>query len=143
MEQCRHIELEQLTHGCQPLVEELFDALRDDKRAKIMRSSSVTVASSKLLHHLLPDLFPPIDRNFTASALDRFDDENKLPGNWDTFETFWHILAFFRKVVCAKTSGAIRERWMNNDARYPMNTSIPKIVDNALIAYSNALYPEG
>ena len=108
-----------------------------------MRSSSVTVASSKLLHHLLPDLFPPIDRNFTASALDRFDDENKLPGNWDTFETFWRILAFFRKVVCAKTSGAIRERWMNNDARYPMNTSIPKIVDNALIAYSNALYPEG
>jgi len=94
------------------------------------------------LHHLLPDLFPPIDRNYTQSALECFDDENKLPSKWDTFETFWHILVFFRKVVYAETSKHIRERWLSNDEKYPMNTSIPKVIDNALIAYSNSLYPD-
>lgn len=142
LERCRHIELEHLTHEYQPLVEELFEALSDDRQAKIMRSSSITVGSSKLLHHLLPDLFPPIDREFTKSALELFDDENKLPNEWDTFKTFWHILAFFRKVVCAKTSKRIRERWLNDGQKHPMNTSIPKVIDNAFIAYRNSLYPE-
>lgn len=143
LEKCRFFELDTMTHKHQSLVEELFEVLGDDQQAKIMRSNSVIVGSSKLLHHLLPDLFPPIDREFTKSALVRFDDDNNLRDNegmWDTFETFWHILTFFRKTVCAKISKHIRERWLNNDRKYPMNTSVTKVLDNALIAYSNSLW---
>lgn len=142
LEKCRSIRLEDLTHAKQPLLERLFEALDDPDQAKVMASGPSVIGGSKLLHHLLPDLIPPMDREYTEGSLNWFDDENKLEGALDSFNGIWHVLMFFRKVALEVGSERIRKQWLD-DTKYPMNTSIPKIIDNALIAYSWTLWPNG
>lgn len=142
LEKCRSIRLEELTHAKQPLIEQLFEALDNPAQAKVMASGPSVVGGSKLLHHLLPDLIPPMDRQYTEYSLNWFDDGNRLEGTLDSFDGIWHVLVFFRKVALEVGIDHIHKRWLDS-LKYPMNTSIPKVIDNALIAYNWCLWPNG
>ena len=143
LERCRSIDLEHLTDQHRPLLQEIFTVLADPARSKIMASGAFVVGSSKLLHHLMPDLIPPIDNEYTYDGLLAYlDDENRVTEPLESFDAVWHILACFRKVVQGVTAGHIRTRWLANEEVHPMNTSIPKAIDNALISYSWRLWPE-
>ena len=95
----------------------IFDSL------KIMKSDSKLVGNSKVLHHLLPDLIVPIDRTHTL----RFFFNNS---NINTLEAdlFLELFDHFQRI-----SKAIK---FENYELNGFNTSIPKIIDNAIMGYA-------
>ena len=140
LESCRTKQIETLVPNDRALVEELFWVMRDSGPADIMVSHPSTVASSKLLHHLLPDLIPPIDRNYTEYALKHFQDGHRLKGSLEEFDNVWKILGFFNATADAVGAERIRNQWIGGQGeKFLMNTSVPKVIDNALVAYANQL----
>jgi hypothetical protein len=92
--------------------------------ARLSATATQVVAGTKTLHHLLPDLIPPVDREYTI----RFFHEHKLMNMGDE--------AAFKEVYPALVDIASRagDNLKVND-RSPMNTSPTKILDNAIIGY--------
>lgn len=97
----------------------------------VMDSDSRLVGNSKVLHHLLPDLVPPIDRKnilegFLGLPLNNLNESKTNMSD---------ILRIFRDVVEIFKDIHDRIDWT---FRYdgPMNTSKPKLIDNAIIGYN-------
>jgi hypothetical protein len=92
--------------------------------ARLSGSATQVVAGTKALHHLLPDLIPPVDREYTI----RFFHENKMMNMGDE--------AAFKEVYPAlvEIAGRAGDNLKVNN-RSPMNTSPTKILDNAIIGY--------
>jgi hypothetical protein len=83
------------------------------------------VANSKALHHLLPDLMPPIDRAYTL----RFFFNNTTLSQGDE-AAFREIYPHFHEVAVA-CQGHI-DRQVGSG---PWNTSQTKVVDNAIVGF--------
>lgn len=82
------------------------------------------VANSKALHHLLPDLVPPMDREYTFQF---FYGRNML--SVDEATAFGEMFSRLIRVACNQQStiGALLDRsW---------NTSAAKVIDNAIVGY--------
>jgi len=92
--------------------------------ARLSASGTQIVAGTKALHHLLPNLIPPVDRTYTI----RFFHENTLMprGDEDAFREVYPALA----EIASRVGDCLS---VNN--RSPMNTSRTKIIDNAIIGY--------
>jgi hypothetical protein len=82
------------------------------------------VAGSKALHHLLPDLVPPIDRQYTI----RFFYHHKTLCRGDE-STFTEIYPHFHHIAVA-CKDKIETRMGRS-----MHTSITKVLDNAIVGY--------
>lgn len=131
----RHFEgwkLEMIDAGAREPLAKLWSLLARD--CKIMASESIIVGSSKLLHHLLPDVFPPIDRSYTLDLLGRLDSSEpyRLAAAQvmkPDFEAFLRAMLFFGATA----------RQVPKIGSYlgkgPMSGSVPKVIDNALIAW--------
>ena len=120
---------------------EIFDDIKDVFLGlRISISNTILVANAKTLAHILPDLFPPLDRNFivrffTQDESEFFKGDGKyrtiqIPsGNERQFEMF--------KDLCNK----IKELFGRCDKKLfcvngvGFNTSYPKIMDNLIVAY--------
>jgi len=100
------------------------DIWRAVSGARLSASATQIVAGTKALHHLLPDLIPPIDRTYTI----RFFHENTLMprGDEDAFKEVYPAVVY----IATRAGDHLR---VNN--RSPMNTSRTKIIDNAIIGY--------
>ncbi|ODS39870.1 hypothetical protein BEH94_00110 [Candidatus Altiarchaeales archaeon WOR_SM1_SCG] len=86
----------------------------------IMASSKKIVGNSKLYHHILPDLIPPIDGGHTLRFFEYpNDNEPKI---------FIEVIKKFNFIANSVNWDDIKQD--NN-----FNTSIPKIIDNAIIGY--------
>lgn len=109
-----------------------------ERPCRIMDSNSIFVGSSKLLHHLLPDLFPPMDRTYTLDFLGSLDSTDAQstafalrgvlkmrPG----FETFCRVM-FFYGYVARRIRGLRRRVGVG-----PTSGSVTKVIDNAVIAW--------
>jgi hypothetical protein len=89
----------------------------------VMESETKLIGNSKALHHLLPDLVPPIDRQHTL----RFFYGNTNITREEE-EIFLELLEKFR---------GIATHLGNEDFRFEgFNTSLPKIIDNAIMGYA-------
>jgi mRNA-degrading endonuclease RelE of RelBE toxin-antitoxin system len=100
-----------------PLLRSIFTTL------KTMKSGSNLVGNSKVMHHLLPDLIPPIDRSHTLKFF--YGNMNIAK---DETELFIECVENFLKIA----------RSVNDLATFPLtgfNTSIPKIIDNAIMGF--------
>jgi hypothetical protein len=84
------------------------------------------VANSKALHHLFPDLIPPIDRKYTISFFYGRPEALQAKTQQDKFEDMWPA---FHKI--ASNTAEISQKYIG---QY-MHTSIPKIIDNAIVGY--------
>lgn len=119
----------------QPLLRQLWRLL--SSRGKIMVGRSILVGSSKLLHHLLPDLFGPIDRSYTLDFLNHLD--AKEPWRISTVETMAPGFEAFYKATLLY---AHISRSVSNIETYlhkgPMSGSVPKVIDNAVMAWWGA-----
>ncbi len=99
-------------------------------RLKVGVGKTKIIAGSKALHHLLPDLVPPIDHQytlmfFTGRKTFRPADESGLLND---------LLPKFRKIaICCKDE--IRARLKGGIVEPQMNTSTTKIIDNAIVGY--------
>jgi hypothetical protein len=109
--------------------------------ATIRASTSETqiVAGTKTLHHVLPDLIPPIDRQYTF----RFFTGQKLVPSGDQrgafLEWFPHLAEIGRRCRAAIESAI--------NGGDPMATGPAKVIDNAIIGFMQAQgttrFPDG
>jgi hypothetical protein len=105
-------------------IEEIFYAL------KVMKSKSKIVGISKALHFLLPNLIMPIDRKYT---LNTFYGNNKY--SQDIFREFKTFREVFTEFYQISKKLKLSEKDIDN---FNWNTSIPKLIDNALIGSTNS-----
>ncbi len=129
--------------SCAPVIEELWglhisqlpEAATDDVAAQIWSvlgalrvSTSATriVAGSKALHHVLPDLVPPIDRQYTFQFFTGQKAVNS--GDERAFLEWFPYLAQIGRRASTEIQEAL-------DRGGFMATSAAKIVDNAIIGF--------
>ena len=110
------------------LKDTLFLLFRD---LKIMKSKRRIVGVSKTMHFLLPDLIMPVDGKYTMNALFGY---NKLSKTATTeFDDLFYILRRFHDMACKF------ELSSNDCSQAGWNTSVPKLIDNAIIGITNNL----
>ena len=96
-------------------------------KLSISKSQAQLVAGTKVLHHVLPDLIPPVDRNYTLRF---FGINTMLPSQKPAEVIFPHLFRPFVKIanscrdVIKSNIDNINENW---------NTSFTKVIDNAII----------
>ncbi|WP_349741503.1 hypothetical protein [Roseateles cavernae] len=101
---------------------------------KAMRSSFSLVANSKVLAHVLPNLVPPVDRQYTIRFLIRSSVLPKnIGGEWLLLRGF--LEGFFYPILAEKSLSVAAARWAAEASRYPWNTSLLKTVDNLLVGH--------
>lgn len=86
----------------------------------VMHSNPKLVGNAKVLHHLLPDLVPPIDKNTNKFF--------KLKPKGSETDQFRFVMTKFKEVHD-------QIDWDMIKYKDPINTSRPKLIDNALIGY--------
>lgn len=96
---------------------------------KIMKSKRRIVGVSKTMHFLLPDLIMPVDGKYTMNALFGY---NKLSKTATAeFNDMFYILNRFHNIACKF------ELSLSNCCHGEWNTSVPKLIDNAIIGITN------
>jgi hypothetical protein len=97
------------------------------EKFKVMQSESRIVGVSKTLHFLLPWLVMPIDGKYTLNFFFGHRPYSKRL-NWE-WGLFWDIFKTFNNF-------AVRAALSESDEELQgWNTTIPKIIDNAIISY--------
>lgn len=91
---------------------------------KVSPADAQIVANSKTLHHLLPDLVPPIDREYTFRF---FYDRNTL--SIEESAAFEEMYVEFDRIA-RLCSGDIAHQLGRN-----WHTGVAKVVDNAVVGY--------
>ncbi|TSA46293.1 MAG: hypothetical protein D4R56_04160 [Deltaproteobacteria bacterium] len=110
------------------LKDTLFLLFRD---LKTMKSKRRIVGVSKTMHFLLPDLIMPVDGKYTMNALFGY---NKLSKTATAeFDDMFYILRRFHDMACKF------ELSSNDCSQTGWNTSVPKLIDNAIIGITNNL----
>jgi hypothetical protein len=99
---------------------------------QIMASGTSLVGNSKVMHHMLPNIVPPIDRNYTLTFLhgntNIFNDKTL---EWQLMKEV--ITEFFIPVASDNEFQLRAGDWMRRNKEFPWDTSILKIVDNLII----------
>lgn len=115
------------------------------------------VSSSKTLHHILPDLIPPIDRAYSLKFMKKKPNEFAKYSGISINQNGEECLAklFIVKMCefiyatpgrCVKMNKMVKDDKNKNGGRGRFNTSLPKLFDNLIIAFvkmSKEKYPKG
>jgi hypothetical protein len=112
----------------------------------LSESGSTVVVNSKALHHLLPELIPPIDRQYTirffTQCPDRWRDrkgkfrQNQLPKGLDDQFNLFHETCVKIKRLADQVDPALFEEQRRQNAVTP-----PKAVDNAIVNFVRIISP--
>lgn len=98
----------------------------------VMASGTTIVGNSKVMHHLLPNIIPPIDREYTLWFLKGNGNiRNDLESEWTMMREI--ISDFFIPILRAETFKSHVAEWMRRENLYPWDTSEMKIIDNLII----------
>ena len=107
-------------------LKEIFDNLN------VMASGTRLVGNSKVMHHMLPNIVPPIDREYTLSYLIGSKViHNDLDWEWELLKVI--VQDFFIPVASNRDFEVIARGWIEQNSRYPWDTSLLKIIDNLVI----------
>jgi len=108
------------------LVERIFKAI------EVMASNTSLVGNSKVMAHLMPNIIPPIDRNYTLKFLKGdVSIKNDLHGEWLLMREI--IEKLFIPVASDPNFALQASIWMNAPNQFPWDTSIFKVIDNLII----------
>jgi hypothetical protein len=111
--------------------DEAWTVLKDIfTRLKIMASRTLLVGNSKVMHHMMPNIVPPIDREYTLRYLcgnTMFQNDPEI--EWRIMRSL--ISGFFIPVATDETFAAKAKQWIA--ANRPWDTSVMKVIDNLLI----------
>jgi hypothetical protein len=91
---------------------------------KIGSAETKIVSGSKALHHLLPELVPPIDREYTLRFF--FNNKSLYQGDHAAFQEmfpYFHLVAIQCRDKIERRIG------------HGMNTSPTKVIDNAVVGF--------
>lgn len=117
----------QIHSGTSECLHDLFCGL------KVMESKRRIVGVSKAMHFLLPDLVTPIDGTYTLPyffGYNRYDASDEA--EYDTFEYIFLEARRITKRLTLTDADVNSQNW---------NTSVPKLIDNAIIGYFRRLEP--
>lgn len=99
---------------------------------KVMASGTSLVGNSKVMHHMMPNIVPPIDREYTLRYLrGNTNISNDLDWEWQIMREI--ISDFFIPIACDAKCNFKAIQWMATQVEYPWDTSLLKIVDNLVI----------
>jgi hypothetical protein len=122
-----------------PTLSNLFENLeimkKETKNPEVMERPKL-VGNSKTLHHLLPDLIPPIDRRHTINFFykEKFVKEPYIPKSEEKQkDMFLEVFDGFY-LICKKVDRIETIYWKRKN-KENFTTSIPKLIDNAIIGY--------
>jgi hypothetical protein len=102
------------------------------KGVKVMASGTSIVGNSKVMHHMLPNIVPPIDREYTLWYLrGNTNIKNDLNYEWQLMKDI--ISNFFIPVASDAKFESKASKWISRKDVYPWDTSILKVVDNLII----------
>ena len=97
---------------------------------RIMKSGTSLVGNSKVMHHMLPNIVPPIDRQYTLRYLyGATTIANDVDGEWRMMREI--MSGFFLPVANDAEFSAKANRWIA--LQRPWDTSVMKVIDNVLI----------
>ncbi len=97
-----------------------------------MASGTSIVGNSKVMHHMLPNVIPPIDREYTLRFLrGNTTIKNDLEKEWLMMKEI--ITHFFVPISSNTNFYSMAKYWMKRHEEYPWDTSIFKIIDNLII----------
>jgi len=108
---------------------------------RCMASGTSLVGNSKVMAHLLPNLIPPVDREYTLKLLFRNSQiTNGIEVEW---KKLLQILSgFFYPVAQSTAFQSKAEEWIVHSDRFKWDTSPLKIVDNLVIGFSKMVRAE-
>ncbi len=108
------------------LLEEIFRGIN------VMSSSTSLIGNSKVMHHLLTKIIPPIDREYTLWFLrGNTNIKNDLTYEWQLIKEI--ISEFFLPVASDTEFLQKTSRWNQEKNKFPWDTSTLKIIDNLII----------
>jgi hypothetical protein len=124
-------------------IKRIYDYLVEKNR--VMKTNKAIVGVSKTIHHLLPHLLMPVDKQHTIDYLSNLEEYQIAKSNfkYDSFENYWECIKVSHQIAKRLVERDIRvpSEWTPRDPNLqiedrPMDTSIPKMIDNALIGLS-------
>lgn len=99
---------------------------------KVMASKTRLVGNSKVMAHLCPNIVPPIDREYTLRYLKgNTNVKNGINVEWSLMREI--IENFFIPVAKNSNFKNKASNWIDNQSKYPWDTSIFKVIDNLII----------
>jgi len=108
------------------LIKEIFQGIN------VMASSISLVGNSKVMHHMLPNIVPPIDHEYTLDYLR--GNKNIKADLDDEWQIMMGIISdFFIPVASDNDFEKKALNWIERKNEYPWDTSILKVVDNLVI----------
>lgn len=120
------INFESIVNDDWDLLESIF------KKVNIMASGTSLVGNSKVMAHMLPNIVPPIDREYTLKYLKgNTNIKNDLNYEWDLMKDI--ISEFFIPVARDDSFNKLAKEWISNQSEYPWDTSAFKVIDNLVI----------
>lgn len=125
------IRHESVTEEDWTVLREIFGGIR------VMASGTLLVGNSKVMAHLLPNIVPPIDREYTLKFLRGHGQiRNGMDHEWPLMRRI--IEGFFIPVARDKGFRSQAELWIADEQRYPWDTSLLKVIDNLVIGAMKA-----
>lgn len=106
----------------------LFKSINIMKR----ENAPIFVSNSKIMHFLLPDLIPPMDKGqiiYFFFGRKRENGKKYIPLIKDEEKCFWETLCKFKEI-------ALKLELNKKDLKNDWDTSIPKLIDNAIIGFN-------
>lgn len=123
---CQQFSPEHMTADQWETVREVFCGL------KVMASGTSIVGNSKVMHHMIPNIVPPIDREYTFRFLrGNTNIANGIDREWTIMRAM--IADFFTPITTDVRFAAQVEAWMGSPEQYPWDTSMMKVIDNLII----------
>ncbi len=106
-----------------------------------MASRTLLVGNSKVMAHLLPNLIPPVDRQYTLKFLygsGQITNDDEL--EWKKLEAI--LKGFFYPIARSSLFQSKAEEWLAHGDQFQWDTSPLKIVDNLVIGLSKTVRAE-
>lgn len=118
--------------------ESKWETLRQSFRSiHCMASRTSIVGNSKVLAHAIPNLVPPVDREYTLRFLrGNKNVRNNIDAEWQTLRTL--LEGFFYPVLSDERFLSKAFQWENDPSQFQWDTSRLKIVDNLIIGILKA-----
>lgn len=127
-QELRHFESNSLGDAEWNALKETFKSIR------AMKTNFSLVANSKVLAHLLPNIFPPVDRQYTIPFLNgRKTLPQSIEGEWELFERF--LKYFFHPAMNSDLFRSACSKWRETNTQFPWDTSVLKTLDNVLVGH--------
>jgi hypothetical protein len=102
------------------------------QRIRIMATATSLVGNSKVMHHMMPNIVPPIDREYTLRYLQgNTNISNNLDSEWELMKEI--IKDFFVPIASDQAFIQKARTWIASPDDYPWDTSVFKVIDNLVI----------